>query len=233
MFVAELKGTSEVPPNGSTATGFATFVLDPSNTLLVYRVTHSLAAPTGAHLHLGIATEVGPVSIGFPSATSPITGTITTTVAQANAIRSGRMYVNVHTSAFAGGEIRGPLLREGERALTASMTGAQVVPAVTTQAFGGLQYMLNVDAGVLRCAGFYAGMVQTGATLYAGDAGTNGTALAPIDPMAMADGGLLFSTDQIIQPALIDLLLTGRTYGVVRSSAFPMGEIRGQVQPLP
>lgn len=231
--MAELKGTSEVPPNGSTATGFATVVVDPSNTLIVYRVTHSLAAPTGAHLHLGIATEVGPVSIAFPSAASPITGTATTTVAQANAIRSGRMYVNVHTSAFAGGEIRGPLLRVGERALTATMTGAQVVPPVTTQAYGGLQYMLNVDAGVLRCAGFYAGMVLTSATLYAGDGGVNGSALAPIDPMAMSDGGFLFMDDNIVQPPLIDLMLSGRTYGIVRSSAFPMGEIRGQVQPLP
>ena len=143
------------------------------------------------------------------------------------------MYVNVHTSAFANGEIRGPLLREGEQALTATMTGAQVVPPVTTQAYGGLQYMLNADAGVLRCAGFYAGLVPTGATLFAGDGGQNGTALAPIDRQAMADGGLLFSDDSIIQRALVDLLLTGRTYGVVRSSSFPSGEIRGQVQPLP
>ncbi|MDP1920541.1 MAG: CHRD domain-containing protein [Myxococcales bacterium] len=234
-FVAMLKGASEVPPNTSTATGFATVVVDPSNTLIAYRVTHTLAAPVSAQLSLGIATVNGSTVVPFSPATSPITGTASLTVPQANALRDGRMYVNVQTSAFANGELRGQLLRPREQLLTAVLSGAEVVPPVTTIASGGLQYMLDADAGFLRCAGFYEGMVATNSTLLRGDGGVNGTALAPIDrtTFGIADGGLLFCGDNLIQPALVDLLVNGQTYGLVRSAAFPAGELRGQLQLAP
>lgn len=230
-----LKGASEVPPNTSTATGFATVVVDPSNTLIAYRVTHTLASPVSAQLSLGIATVNGSTVVPFSPASSPITGTATLTISQATALRDGRMYVNVQTSAFANGELRGQLLRPREQLLTAVLSGAEVVPPVTTIASGGLQYMLDADAGLMRCAGFYEGMVATNSTLLRGDGGVNGTALAPIDrtTFGIPDGGLLFCGDSLIQPALVDLLVNGGTYGLIRSAAFPAGELRGQLQLAP
>jgi len=49
--------------------------------------------------------------VPFPSTASPITGTATLTDAQAADLEAGKCYVNVHTAANKGGEIRGQLAK--------------------------------------------------------------------------------------------------------------------------
>src|SRR6185295_617648 len=49
---------------------------------------------------------------------------------------SGNYYINVHTAANPGGEIRGQILPETDYAYSAMMDGAQEVPQVNTGAYG-------------------------------------------------------------------------------------------------
>lgn len=108
---ATLDGKAEVPPNASTGTGTADIDYDPATKKLSWKLTYSgLSGPaTAAHFHgPAEAGKNGGVAVAIPNATSsPAEGSATLTDAQAADLTSGKYYVNVHTAANPGGEIRG------------------------------------------------------------------------------------------------------------------------------
>src|SRR5713226_7165161 len=109
LFTANLNGAQETPPNSSTATGTATLLLDPDETTarvsLNFRGLSS--AETGAHIH-------GP---GGPGVIAPILFPLTNgnlsdflislTATDVANLKNGLLYINVHSSNFPNGEIRG------------------------------------------------------------------------------------------------------------------------------
>jgi hypothetical protein len=115
---AVLDAKSEVPPNASTATGSADIDFDPATKKLTWKLTYSgLSGPaTAAHFH-GPA-EVGKnASVAVPitnAGSSPVEGGATLTDAQAADMMAGKCYVNVHTAANPGGEIRGQVTKAGD-----------------------------------------------------------------------------------------------------------------------
>jgi hypothetical protein len=110
-YKATLDAKSEVPPNASTATGTADIDYDPATKKLSWKVTYSgLSGPaTAAHFHgPAEAGKNAGVALAIPNATaSPVEGSATLNDAQAADFASGKYYVNVHTAANPGGEIRG------------------------------------------------------------------------------------------------------------------------------
>ena len=126
-FTAKLSGKEEVPPNGSPSTGFAWVKITDDKIRYEVNVT-DMDKVNAAHIHLAEAGKNGPVVLtlfkGGP--TEQVNGT----VAEANvtasnlegpmkgkdvtdlvtAIKNGTTYVNVHTTDFPDGEIRGQLL---------------------------------------------------------------------------------------------------------------------------
>ena len=107
----QLSGANEVPPVKSAATGTLVVALNPSTNVLNWTVSYSgLSGPvTGAHFH-GPAMAGQNAGVTVPltgSMSSPITGTATLTPAQAADLAAGKWYVNLHTAANPGGEIRG------------------------------------------------------------------------------------------------------------------------------
>lgn len=100
------------PGVASSGSGMGEFTYDPATRVLTYNVTFAgLTGPaTAAHIH-GPAepgANAGPV-VPLAGATSPLTGTATLTDAQAAELAAGKYYVNVHTNANRGGEIRGQI----------------------------------------------------------------------------------------------------------------------------
>ena len=113
-YSADLKATSEVPPNGSSATGHFAAAFDTSTHQLHYDATYLdlSGAATMAHIHG--AAPVGqnaPVVIPVPKEklASPIEDTVTLTNEQAKQLMAGNYYFNVHTAKNPGGEIRGQI----------------------------------------------------------------------------------------------------------------------------
>ncbi|WP_257883280.1 CHRD domain-containing protein [Hymenobacter sp. DG01] len=105
---ATLDGKQEVGPNNSAATGTMTGTFDKTTRVLSYRVTYQGVTPTMGHIHRGAAGTNGDPFIAFSNVTtSPITGTATLSEADAALLLKGETYVNLHTQAYAGGEIRG------------------------------------------------------------------------------------------------------------------------------
>lgn len=116
----QLTGEDEVPPVQTTGSGLAEFEYDRETRTVKWTISYSgLTGPaTMAHLH-GPAQrgEKAPVLVWLSkqgsSAASPITGQTTLTPAQAEQFAAGRWYVNVHTQAHPGGEIRGQVTISG------------------------------------------------------------------------------------------------------------------------
>ena len=113
-FKVDLSGAQQVPPVETSGKGTADLTYDPATRALTWNVTYSgLSGPaTMAHFHgPAAAGKNGPVVIWLAakgaSADSPIKGEATLTPEQAQQFSAGELYVNVHTAAHPGGEIRG------------------------------------------------------------------------------------------------------------------------------
>lgn len=111
---ATLNAASEVPANTSTGKGTAEIVVNDTTKEVSWKVTFDglTGEATAAHIHgpaaaganAGVIQALG--AMGAP-AKSPMEGKATLTDAQIADILGGRTYVNVHTAANKGGEIRG------------------------------------------------------------------------------------------------------------------------------
>ena len=113
-FHAMMTGAQEVPANTTAGKGEATVTLDTTAKTITYNVTYSgLTGPAGAaHIHGPAAPGTNaPVLFPFANPASPITGTAPITDAQIADLTAGKYYVNVHTAANKGGEIRGQLTK--------------------------------------------------------------------------------------------------------------------------
>ncbi|GKQ53049.1 CHRD domain-containing protein [Bradyrhizobium sp. Ce-3] len=112
---AKLDGKSEVPANTSAGTGTADIDYDAASKKLSWKLTYSgLSGPaTAAHFHgPAEAGKNSGVAVAIPNATSsPVEGSATLTDAQAADLLAGKYYVNVHTAANPGGEIRGQVTK--------------------------------------------------------------------------------------------------------------------------
>jgi len=120
-FQADLTGGREVPANDSTATGHIDATLDSSTNTLTWTCVYSglSAAPIGAHFHgpvsyVGATSEENaPIQVGTPgSLASPFSGKAVIDATQAQDLKIGRWYFNLHSTKFPGGEIRGPVVRK-------------------------------------------------------------------------------------------------------------------------
>lgn len=108
----DLKGASEVPANPSTAggTGSISVAADKS---VSGSITTTGIEGKAAHIHSGAAGANGPVIVGLTKNgdngwTVPAGAKFTDE--QYAAYVAGGLYVNVHSAAHPGGEIRGQLL---------------------------------------------------------------------------------------------------------------------------
>ena len=112
---AALDGKSEVPANASAGSGTAELDYDPASKKLSWKLTYSgLSGPaTAAHFHGPAETgKNAGVAVAIPNATSsPVEGSATLTDAQAADLVAGKYYINIHTAANPGGEIRGQVTK--------------------------------------------------------------------------------------------------------------------------
>jgi len=112
---ADLKASSEVPPNDSEGTGSLTVTYDDASKKLSWKgSTSDLSGPaTAAHFHgpAGPGENAGVVVPISGANKGAFEGSATLTDAQATEMLAGKWYVNVHTATNKGGEIRGQLTK--------------------------------------------------------------------------------------------------------------------------
>ncbi|HEX9656533.1 MAG TPA: CHRD domain-containing protein [Bacteroidota bacterium] len=252
-FTATLDGTQEVPPVVTTASGTGSFTLSDDFTQLKWVVSYQGLSGTltaGGHFHVGQIGVNGPVVKNIASGGDPASNTISGTWTSSDATQpltpalvesllTGRMYVNFHTAANPGGEIRGQVNLATSLHFTANLTGAQENPPITTTAGGTGSFVLNPQRTEVQWVVTYrdlSGTLTAGGHFHVADSGRNGPIVKNIasggDPASNTISGVWASTDvsQPLTPALVDSLIVGKLYVNFHTATNPGGQIRGQVK---
>ena len=113
-FAATLTGASETPVNASAATATFTGTYNTNTKVLTYTLTYAGITPTAWHIHNGLPGVPGGVEFSLgaivPSPLSSATAAFTTT--EESDLMENKLYVNIHSTAFPNGEIRGQLNKQ-------------------------------------------------------------------------------------------------------------------------
>jgi hypothetical protein len=107
----KLTGAQEVPAVTTSASGSGTITINDDMTVQGSVTTNGVAG-TAAHIHEAAAGKNGPVIIPLTKSGENLWSTpagAKLTQAQYKAFKAGNLYVNVHSAAHKGGEIRGQL----------------------------------------------------------------------------------------------------------------------------
>jgi len=104
-----LTGDQEVPPNASTVVGTGTIRVDADGNVSGTISAPLLKQPRAAHIHLGAPGQSGPPIItlnGGDPGTWTVPEGAKLTPEQLQEYKAGHLYVNMHTEAYPGGELR-------------------------------------------------------------------------------------------------------------------------------
>ncbi len=237
-FKATLDGTQEVPTNASAATGVVIIKYDATTknlqltgdyqnltTSLTVSHVHSPAAP-GANA--GVLFDI--INSGGTSGTLKASASLT--VAQEADLVAGNMYVNVHSSTFTGGEIRGQITgtTAGQTEyLTGRIQSAQQVPPNGSLALGTVTTLLDKGTGMVYLTGSFTGLSASAtiAHIHKANPTLNGSVIIPLNVIADTKGTIHVAS--VITPADMVAMSAGGTYVNIHSTTYPLGEIRGQL----
>ncbi len=231
-FVGILTGSNEIPATTSTGFGLGSFVLSEFGDSIQYKViVNNLTGPiVAAHLHVGNFTESGKVLVPLSFVGNVISGSFALPASFFDSLVIGSIYVNVHTAANAGGEIRSQLSFLGYNAFEAQLSGAQETPAVTSNATALMVAFTNSTLDSLTYYAVYSGLTPIAAHFHTGAAGTAGPVLFSLAPYQNAPNTYVGLKVPIDAPTMASFLKTG-IYTNMHTTANPGGEIRGQMIP--
>ena len=245
-FAASLDGGQEVPSTLSSAKGVGIFTLNADETEMAYQITFDLLSLTGdflaAHIHNAQPGVDGGIVHNLSFVNGTATGVWTSSVSNPQALTpvnlaellAGNLYVNVHSTEFTCGEIRGQIL--AQRDFTATLDGSQEVPATPSAAKGTAIFNLNpaqtelVYQITVDLSSFSGGFLD--AHIHNAPAGVDGGIVHNLSFVDCTATGVWTSSDfnpVSFTPDMVAELLAGRLYVNVHSTLFAGGEIRGQI----
>jgi len=190
LFTATLAGSQETPPNNSTATGRATLVLSPDEKTARVSLTFAglSSGQTDAHIHGPAAAGVSAPAV-FPLPLGQVSDfAIALTSAQVQDLKNGLFYINVHSSNFPTGEIR------GQFGLSSSLSSIQ---------FSSTSYIVNEGGGGANITVTRTGNTSNAVTI--NYATNNGSALAPADYTSVS-GSLQFAPGETVKQFVVPIV---------------------------
>ena len=226
-FGAVLTGANEVPSVNTTASGLGSFVLNYAYNKLEYKVlvTGLSGSITAAHVHFGSAGVAGAVAYPLTYSGNTLSGTLDVSSAFVDSLFNTKVYVNVHTAANTGGEIRAQIGFSSYVAFDAFAIGANEVPATTSVGKALALGWMTPELDSLNYFVMYDSIVPTNAHFHAGAVGANGGVLIGLTPIA---GTKFYSARVAVKPDTLAKILKGDIYLNIHTAANTGGEIRGQ-----
>jgi len=192
---------------------------------------------TAAHIHgvasagqaAGVMINLAPYNGGSFGTNGTLSGRITLTRPQKEAILNGLTYVNVHTAANPGGEVRGQI---APIAFRSSLSGVNERPnAIVSTGFGsGEMTLVYNKVGLNATYGALSGPATAGH--FHGPAGAFQAASVLVD-LSSLNGGAFGVSGTIAGTVTLDAtplaaFVDGLTYINLHTSANSGGEVRGQ-----
>jgi hypothetical protein len=220
---APLTHAQVVRATTSPATGTAKFFLQADGTTLNYDITQNVANAQAVNLHIGAPGENGAVAHQLTPVSGQMTGSITLSADEQAALPVDQLYLDVTSTAFPDGEIRGQLTLPGATIFVAVPTGAQEVPPINTQYAAHASFILSPDQGTILFH-VVTTATPTNVLLQRSIGSLNGQIAYPLTPLGKTmDGTLQIGTNdsQDIQAA--------RFYVNIQTAGNPAGELRGQL----
>ncbi|MGB0384027.1 MAG: CHRD domain-containing protein [Ardenticatenaceae bacterium] len=249
-FEAPLSGLNEVPPVTDTmASGMGMFSYNAMTHELHYDIEVSdIMSITAAHIHQAAAGANGGAIHTLYNGTGdfgpdhPISGMVTLSPDQHQALMDGNLYVNVHTVAHGPGEIRGqimPLDIFHAVPFESDLSGAnEVSPVTDTMASGMGSFSYDVTSGELHYDIEVSNIMSiTKAHIHSGTVGVNGPGLYWLYDATGTNGpGGEFGPDDPIHGTIMvsdthkAQLWNGDLYVNIHTTNHPSGELRGQIK---
>lgn len=244
-FRVHYSGAYEPVPVNTLASGGLSLLLEDS-TLSVLGSFNGLESNwiTGlAHLHKGMAGQNGGVQITFKGnpASDLRSGTFSgdsnsfkLTSTNLDDLFSRRLYANVHSVNYPGGELRGQVIPECQYVLFSTMTGLQENKPVNTTGKGNI--LVEVNGTKLTASG-YAEKLSTRVTashFHKAFTGINAGVLTNLTftfPTADSLSIIYPATSNVytVSAGYLDSLRRRQLYSNVHTTKNPGGEIRGQL----
>lgn len=249
---ATLNAAQETTTSTSPATGTAVMLYNVATNEfdLVVTINDMANAISASHVHEAAAGTPGPVvtNLGAEEVYLREGNTLTATFRDIEhggdplVLLQGGAYYNVHSAQFPAGEIRGQLIPQPKK-LVAKFTVAQEAAAFPATNFAGLNdfgaAVMLYDPATrmlsLRSSVFLFNNPFTNSHFHEGARGVSGPVRVGLGTNANAGiyssaNGHISGSGEIDMTAADPIkLLTGELYLNFHSSAFPAGELRGQV----
>lgn len=229
-------------PNPVTGNGSGSGTLTVRGNTLSFTIEYAgLSGPAlAAHIHGPASMEasatvminLAPFNGGAFGTSGTLSGSVILTSEQKAAILSGRTYVNIHTEANQGGEIRGQILPS---LMQAVLNGANERPTPVATAGTGLA-LFRLTGNELNLQISYRDLTgpATRAHIH-GPATTEASATVMVDLEPLHHGAFgvagAFSGTVTLTPEQLTALAGGLTYVNIHTAANGPGEIRGQILP--
>ncbi len=233
-FGASLSGMNEVPAVTTNGKGLASVHYTSNTNILELSIFASeLSGPiTGIHLHKGEPSSNGGVVENLTAYLDDERIDIKLTPSEnyiADLI-AGNIYVNVHTAANPGGEIRGQLIARSGLTFDTWLSGNQEAPANDAQSLGLAMGSVSSDLSTISVNSVIGNLSGplTGAHLHFGALGTAGG--VSINLTNAIDGNTVSTSAPIaITADQLSQYLSGNLYLNVHTAQYPAGEVRGQL----
>lgn len=233
----ELSGKQEVPSVDTEAYGHGYVFYDSATGALEANVWTWDVDASAAHIHSAEAGLNGGVVLGLEmGATDGLWQSPDDSMLgmdEASQMMDALLYVNVHSAANEGGEIRGQILPEDYALMLFPLDSMQEVPQGSSSASGMGYATLNTATGGLRLNARVMGMTATAAHIHQGEIAMNGDVVLALE--MSSEYGDLWQTpvNTALDSAQQETLLAGGHYVNVHSEAVPSGELRGQIVTAP
>ncbi len=235
LFVAKMDGAQIVPAVSTTAQGIGSFMLNKKRDSIAINLSIIGATPTSIGIYQGKEGQNGTLLFDLTSAIqgkslatflrgTNVTGNLTK-------LFSEDLYILVATADHPSGLIRSQIKLVTDWHFMTDLKGSEVVPAVTTTAYGLGSFGLSLDKGKLNlkviCQNLSGAM--TGAKLHIGAVGNVGAEVVNLS--SFIDGNVI-TASLVPTTALLNSLFAGEIYLNIETAAHPNGELRSQVRLL-
>lgn len=226
-----LSGAQEVPPVESDAMGYGYALFNTLNKGVTLNVvTTGVEDATMAHIHTGFAGVSGGVLVPLVQNADDVNqwssgGELVLDDATAMLLLSGGHYVNIHTPANPGGELRGQITASNIEVYGVVATGAQEVPAVTTNAMATGSITLNTTTMEINGTMTMSGLMPSMGHIHVGAVGVNGGVAVPF----VDAGNGVWTVNATLDADSMALMQAGGLYTNFHTAANPGGEVRGQI----